>query len=229
MPRKFWWSTSMADQLVQVQNFRKKIAGYKAVLNLTDAQIAMALELCDTFAAAFNATEQCKQTMLAMTQWRDIVFYGEPEASPAPAAPIFPVIPESSMTRGTVNQFMALREMIVNLPGYTETIGEDLGIIGAEISPRPPSEVTPTLKAETSTGYWVNLSGSMQGMDALRVEYAPKGGQFATVAFLTNTPGGFQITPANPNQPESGHIRAVFIRRNEEIGNYSADYPVTLS
>jgi hypothetical protein len=68
----------------------------------------------------------------------------------------------------------------------------------------------------------------MQGMDALRVEYAPKGGNFAPVAFLTNTPGSFTVIPAVPGEPESGHIRAVFIKKNEEIGSYSADYPVTL-
>jgi len=66
-------------------------------------------------------------------------------------------------------------------------------------------------------------------MDALRVEYARKGGSFSPVAFLTNTPGGFQITPETPGEPETGHVRAVFIKKNEEYGNYSADYPVTVS
>ncbi len=69
----------------------------------------------------------------------------------------------------------------------------------------------------------------MQGFDAMRVEYAPKGGNFAPVAFLTNTPGGFSITPAVANQPETGHIRAIYIKKNAEYGNYSADYPVTLA
>ena len=69
----------------------------------------------------------------------------------------------------------------------------------------------------------------MQGMDALRVEYAPNDGQFTNVAFLTNTPGGFQITPQTPGQPEAGRIRCVYIKRNAEFGNYSADYPVTVS
>ena len=114
-------------------------------------------------------------------------------------------------------------------PGYTEAIGEDLGIVGTEQPNRPSIDYTPELKTTTSTGYQINLSGSMQGMDALRVEYAPKGGNFTTVAFLTNTPGGFQITPATPGQPEKGHVRAVFIKKNEQYGNYSADYPVTVS
>ena len=78
-------------------------------------------------------------------------------------------------------------------------------------------------------GNTVNIAGSMQGMDALRVEYQPVGGKFATVAFLTKTPGGFQITPTNPNQPENGFIRAVFIKKNEEYGSFSPNYPVTIS
>ncbi len=128
-----------------------------------------------------------------------------------------------------MTQFIKLRDQIVSAPGYTQTIGEDLGIVGADASKPTPSTLVPELKTATSTGYWVNLSGSMKGMDAMRVEYARNGGQFETVAFLTNTPGGFQITPANPNVPEVGVIRAVFIKRNEDAGPYSASYPVTLS
>ena len=132
-------------------------------------------------------------------------------------------------TLGTVTQFFALRDLIVAMPGYNVGIGEDLGIVGSTVPPASPVSLAPDLKAVTSTGYWVNLSGSMKGMDALRVEYAPKGGNFTTVAFLTNTPAGFQITPANPNQPEMGQIRAVFIKKNADFGNYSANYPVTVS
>jgi hypothetical protein len=229
MPKKFWWPSTMADQLVLAQNFGKKIGEYAAALPLTPAQVTAAEALCTAFAGAFDFTEGCRTTMQAATQWRDMVFYGEPEGTAAPPPPIFPVGVVSPYTRGVVKQLFALRDLIVALPGYTQSIGDDLGIVGAEITPRPPAEVTPDLRPSTSVGYWVNLTGSMQGMDAMRVEYAPKGGSFSTVAFLTNTPGGFQITPANPNQPETGHIRAVFIKKNADFGNYSPDYPVTVS
>lgn len=229
MAKNFWWPSAMPAQLVLIQNFRKKISNYTAALPLTAAQVTAAEELCDAFIGAFSATEQSRQTMVAMTAWRDEVFFGEPEGNPAPAAPVFAVVGAVTYTLGTVKQFFALRDLIVASPGYTEAIGEDLGIVGTETSPRAAEDVTPQLKAVTSTGYSVNISGSMQGMDAMRVEYAPKGGQFRTVAFLTNTPGGFSISPATPGQPESGHIRAVYIKKNEEFGNFSADYPVTLS
>lgn len=229
MARKFWLPGAMPDQLVLIQNFRGKIALYETPLGFTPADITAAQALCDAFVDAYNFTEQCKTTMQSTTKWRDMIMYGEPIGTAAPAGPVFPAAPTKSYTRGVVNQFIQLRDRIVAAPGYTVSIGEDLGIVGAEVLPRPEQDVTPNLKTATSTGYWVNLSGSMQGMDALRVEYAPKGGTFKTVAFLTNTPGGFQIAPLAAGQPETGHIRAVFIKKNAEFGNYSADYPVTLS
>jgi hypothetical protein len=229
MPKKFWWPGAMPAQLVLIQNFQSKIGQYATILGLSPAQMTAANGLCDAFVGSFNSAEQCKTSMLAVTRWRDEVMYGSPAGQPSPAAPVFPVIGANDYTLGVVTQFFQLRDLIVASPGYNSQIGDDLGIVGTEIAPTPPDLVTPNLKPVTSAGFWVNLTGSMQGMDALRVEYARSGGQFSTVAFLTKTPGGFQITPQNPNQPESGHIRAVFIKKNAEYGNYSADYPVTVS
>ncbi len=229
MAVKFWWPTSMPAQLVLVQNFKAKIANYSAVLPLTLEQVTAAVELCDAFIGAFNVTEQCRQTMMAMTKWRDDVFEAEPVGKPAPAAPVFTVVGTVDYTLGTVTQFFKLRDLIVASPGYTQAIGEDLGIVGAQISAPSYDQLAPSFKSVTVSGSTVHVSGSMQGMDALRVEYAPSGGQFRTVAFLTNTPGGFTLTPQNPNQPETGQIRAVYIKKNAEVGNFSANYPVTVA
>lgn len=229
MPRKAWWSTTLADQSTLMQNFVNKIAGYAAVLGLTPAEITEMQNLGIGFISAYNFAEGCRLSMQAATQWRDLVFYGEPTGMEAPPPPVFPVTGSTERTRGTVTQFFAVRDRIVASAGYTTAIGEDLGLVGAEIAPRPESDLTPELKLTVSFGNTVNLVGSMQGMDALRVEYAPKGGNFTTVAFLTKTPGGFQVTPTIPNQPETGVVRAVFIRKNAEVGNFSPSYPVTVS
>lgn len=229
MAVKFWWPSAMADQVVLMQNFSAKIASYATVLGMTAPQVTAAQGLCAAFINAFNATEQSRATMIAMTQWRDSIFTGQPAGGDAPMPPVFPVVETFDYKFGVVTEFFKLRDRITVSPGYTNAIGEDLGIVGATIVPAAPDTVTPNLKTTTTAGYMVNISGSMQGADALRLEYAPNGGDFAPVAFLTNTPGSFQITPANPNQPESGVIRAVYIKKNAEYGNYSANYPVTVS
>ena len=229
MARRPWWPTTLADQSSIVQNFSSKIGGYATQLGFTPAQVTAAQTLCATFINAYNFAEGCRMTMQGATQWRDIVFYGEPLGGAAPGTPVFPDGGDFTYTRGTVTRFFALRDQIVASNGYTMAMGEDLGIVGAVITPLAPTDVSPSLKPTVSMGNTVNISGSMQGMDALRVEYAPKGGSFTTVAFLTKTPGGFQITPTNPNQPETGFIRAVFIKKNEEFGSFSPSYPVTVS
>lgn len=219
----------MPAQVSLMSNFRAKIGGYATALSMTPEEVAASITLCDTFIAAYNLADQSKATMQAMTQWRALVFEGSPVGSAAPNPPSFPSGDDIEYSRGVVVQFHELRDRLVTAKGYTEAIGEDLGILGPEVNKIAPDNVTPDLKAKTSAGYVVNLSGSMQGMDGMRVEYAPKGGNFATVAFLTNTPGGFTVTPAVPGEPETGFVRAIFIKKNQDYGNFSANYPVTVS
>ncbi len=229
MRRKFWWPRTLSEQHVLVQNFRSKIGGYAAQLGLTAAEVAEAEEWCDAIIGAYTLAENSRMTMIAMTQWRDRVFNGDPVGTDAPPPPIFPSGGTPAFKVGSVKLFFQLRDKIVSSNGYTIAIGEDLGIVGAEDTARPAGELTPDLKAIVSNGNFVNLKGSMQGMDALRVEYQRIGEQFTTIAFLTNTPGGFQITPAAPGQPEVGYIRAVFIKKNQQVGNFSPAYQVTVS
>ena len=65
-------------------------------------------------------------------------------------------------------------------------------------------------------------------MDGMRIEYRPKGGNYSTAAYFTNTPGSIQITPGTPGEPESGTIRAVYLKKNAEYGEFSPEYPVTV-
>ena len=228
MARKYWLPHALPKQANLIYNFRAKIEGYAPPLGLSPADVAEALALCETFLEAVALTEQSRSSMIALTAWRDEVLFGPASSAPAPPPPVFPVAPAAEFTRGVMSQFLKLRDRIISAPGYSTTIGEDLGIIGPEISRPAPGSITPKLNATVSEGFRVNLTGSMQGMDALRVEYSRNGEDFKTVAFLTTTPGGFTISPANPNQPEKGLLRAVYIRKNEEIGNYSPIFPVTL-
>jgi hypothetical protein len=228
MAKKFWWPTTLALQSLFFQNFQAKIGSYAAILGLTPAQVTAAQELCDAFIGSLNFVEQSRATMAAATQWRDLVFYGEPVGDPAGPSPVFPIGGNPPYTRGVVTQMYELRDLILALPGYTTAIGEDLGLIGSEIMPPPENDVAPSLKTSVSTGYWVNISGSMQGMDGLRIEYRPKGGNYSPVAFFTNTPGSFQVSPAAEGEPENGSVRAIFIKKNAEYGEFSPEYPVTV-
>jgi hypothetical protein len=229
MQRNPWWPAILAYQLILIQNFLSKIAGYSTVLGLSPAQLTAAQALCEAYIEAFNFTEHSKQTMQSLTKWRNDLFYGEPKGSTPPNPPVFEIGNISPGTMGMVTQFFELRDQILAAPGYTESIGEDLGLIGTEKTEPEEGDVAPELKLSVSAGYWVNVKGSLKGMSGMRIEYRPSGGQYTPIAYFSNTPGSFQITPALPGQPEKGHVRAVFIRKNAQFGDYSPDYPVTVS
>lgn len=88
--------------------------------------------------------------------------------------------------------------------------------------------MTPDFRVSTGQNYTVTLIGSLQGTDAVRVQYSRDGVTFSDVGFLTNTPGTVTIQPAQAGKPEMGHIRTVFVRKNQNYGNFSPDYPVTI-
>ena len=89
--------------------------------------------------------------------------------------------------------------------------------------------IAPELKVSTSSGYNVTIAGSLKGMDAMRVEYRAKNGNWTLAGFFTNMPNQFVVSPQSPGEPEVGHVRGVFIKKNQPIGNPSPEYPVTVS
>jgi hypothetical protein len=229
MPRKYWLETSLADLANQLTNFSLKIATQGTVLGWTPAQVTAAQDLCTMLLTAYNYSEASKTTSQGVNNWREMVFNGEPVGASAGQAPAFMVATVLPYTRGGLQQFIALRDQIVANPNYTEAIGEDLGIVGAEIAPKPEGDITPNLKVTVTSGTDnVTVGGSMQGASAMQITYTPKGGVSRQVAFVTKTPVEITITKADPLEPENGSLQAQFYKKNELYGNPSAVYPITL-
>lgn len=231
MARRPWYPGSTAGQLAMYANVLAKIADYQASLPLTAAQVARIQLICEIFIAVTEYIEQTRATMTAVTGWRDDILTGQPTGDTAGPAPTFDafVLPVGSFI-GIVTEFRDFRDLIVASPGYKEAFGEDLMIVGPEIEAPSAPSVTPSLTITTSTGYVVNIAGSLQGYDAIRFEYQRQGtSNWAIVGFATKMPTSITITPATPGQPENGQIRAIFIEKNAEFGNFSPNYPITIS
>ena len=126
MPRRFWWPSSLADQITLLNNFSAKIGSYSTVLGWTPAQLSAANGLCMDMVQAQAYAEASKLTMQSVTQWRDMIFNGEPVGSNAGPCPQFSPGPVEAFTRGGVQQFSKLRDQIISNNAYTSAIGEDL-------------------------------------------------------------------------------------------------------
>lgn len=228
---KDWLPRSLAAMLVMFTNVLAKIDPYEAILPITHAQTVRIKLICNEFIAVYNYVTQCRATTESLVEWRDNIFYGSPTGDDAKEPPAFPSYTEvSDSFIGIITEFRELRELIVASPGYTRAIGEDLMIVAVEGEKLTESEVAPSLKVTTDSGYEVHIVGKMQGMDAIRIEYQRSlTADWHQVAFFTRLPGRLTITPQTPGQPENGNIRAIFIEKNEPFGDYSPSYPVTIS
>ena len=229
MQKKFWFPKTMPERLVFFQNFRAKIGKYETELGFTPEQISAMETLADEFVAAYTWVKSCELTLKAAFAWRDTIFENtEEEGADVPTPPAFPPPPSLSGGQAIVEQMYKFRRQIVSRPGYTSAIGRDLGIIGAEVSVTQPSMLAPDLRVSVSEGNAVSISGNMQKMQAIFIEYRPENGDWTRTAFLTNLPATVNIAPQNSLAAERGSIRAVFYKKNAPCGNYSPDYPVVL-
>jgi hypothetical protein len=227
--KRNWIPTRLSELLVVVQTFAAKLPLHSAELGLTQAQVDDGLKACDAIQGSIVLAENCKTTMQSMTQWRDMVLKGNFKAGTVPPPPTFPVGGSPDYDQGSLLLFMQLRDLIVKLPGYTRAIGEDLMIVGADITPKPDIDVIPEFKVRAMDGYFVRISGSLQGFDAMKLQYRPKFGPWREIGFLTALPGVLHIETEDTQQPQAGKIRGIFIRKNTVVGNYSPEYPVIIS
>ncbi len=172
-----------------------------------------------------------RATTESLVEWRDFVFNGDPVGDPCPEAPDYTVFSISEgYFIGIFKRFRELVDLIKASPGYTRAIGEDLMIVAVKSDSVLPEDLTPELKVSAAEGYVVNIGGSLQGTDAIRIEYKRNGAAaWAIAGFLTKLPGSVTITPNTPGEPEVGNIRGRFVKKNVDVGNSSPQYSVTLS
>lgn len=228
--KREWFPNNRAAQMVMFTNIKAKIGGYAAILPLTAAQVGRIEAICDVFTAVYNFTEQTRATGTSITEWQDNVFTGSPAGDIAPDPPPFPSFAKpTGFTIGIFEEFRDLRDKIIEADGYTDAIGEDLMLVAPEADDVIEDALIPEIGVQTSIGYKVQVTGSLQGTDAMKFYYRRKGGEFVAVGFLTKLPGEFPIPPQTAGTAESGEIYAVFVKDNEEIGQRSLLHSITLS
>lgn len=107
---------------------------------------------------------------------------------------------------------------------YTTADGELLGIIPPDEADRDPADFTPDLKLRSLANFALEANCRLFGLDALRIEFRYKGGDWQYAATLTSNPGVFNIHPQVAGQAEQIEIRAIYIEKNEHYGNFSPTY-----
>ncbi len=112
---------------------------------------------------------------------------------------------------------------------YTQADGELINVVTAEEANLGEEHFTPELKLRPLANFAVECEFRKQGLNAIKVEFRHKGGNWQLAAFLQTSPGVFNITSTQPDNAEQIEVRAVYFENNANYGNYSAIYPVSIA
>jgi hypothetical protein len=116
------------------------------------------------------------------------------------------------------------QELAAHIKGhmnYSEADGELLGIVGDKQAEPALELLTAEFTLRTLANFGLEASFSKQGMDGIRFETRRKGGNWQMAAVLMSSPGTFSVEPTTPAVAEQIEVRAVLLRKNQPVGNYS--------
>jgi hypothetical protein len=213
------------ELMVWLNNFSTAFATHAAALGFTEAEVASVAadaamlnflvgDLVPTYKAAFQARTSYKTLMINGP-------VGTPDGGmpPAPSTAAAP----ASVAPGILPRTRLLLQRIQAAPGYTEAIGDNLGIVGPPApTPIPAALAKPTAKATAIPGSEVQVGFSKGDFDGVLVE-GRRTGETAWTTLGTDYFSPFADTrpPLEAGRPETREYRLRYLLRDEPVGEWS--------
>jgi hypothetical protein len=231
MPTRIdWLPYGIEERKAFIRYFAATIQDVAGDLGLLQAEVDRIQEISEAYSFAVDVVEQSKTNMKALVSWRDHVISNKRSFKPVPQRPIFDNSPApAGTTASLIAEFRKIVRRVKSSSGYEPTLGVRLNILPPNHVKTPLRELKPVIKVKAVEGFRVRFTCERKGMTAFRVEWRPKGAEkWQVVAFLTKLPETFYIEPAVPGVPETGQIRAWFIKDNKTVGDPSNSAIVTI-
>jgi len=223
MAQKFYLPNGDADRGTWMENFNTKLPNYATLLGITKPQTDSVAADTLGFRYGLELVAGAKTFEHQCTTFKTALRDG-PASTIALAIPVFvaPANPPAAVAPGIFSRVARLVKTIKANSAYTETIGKDLGIIGADPGSDVWDDEQPVLTAKVSGGQ-VQLKYVKGDADGIQLE--SKRGTETTFTLLDKiTKTTYTDTRANlvAGQPEQRQYRAWFIVDDEIVGQVSA-------
>ncbi len=211
------------------QNFMPKITGYQTALDLTAAEIAVALgdgamfiHLVTQRVSAVTTAAQAQRT------YKNLIANG-PIGTPTGAPPALPTLSAAPTTvpAGIWPRTRALVQRIKSAANYTEAIGTDLWIIGTD-EEIDPTTAKPTFTATALPSGEVRLKWVKGAFDGVVIEgRAPGSATWTALGIDHFSPFVDTRDNATAGQPEVREYRLRYLLKDDQVGEWSDVVSVT--
>jgi hypothetical protein len=200
-----------------LNNFAAKLPTYAATVGVTPAEVTQTTADAAYFAFVMDAQNQHTKTTRDWTAYKNALRNGTTVGA-MPTTPALGV-PPTAVPAGIFGRVSAIAARIKKHPAYTEAMGQDLGIIGAEQT-IDPTVMKPVLELTLQAGH-PNVGWTKSGMDGIEI-WVDRG--TGTFAFLTiDTVPDYLDTYALPAYGASAvwKYKAIYRLNDEQVGSWS--------
>lgn len=194
-----------------LMNFGPKLEAHAPGLDLSPAEIAATLADIHYITYMVNVRiPWLRQSLSAAVEYKNLLMEGDATAqipSTLPGSVLPPPYPDPIIPGAMVR----LRKLVQNIksrPGYSRTIGMDLGIISVNESVAPAA---PTLALKNAAAGNVTLGWNKSGWTGVKIQSRSGSGDWIDLGVDLFSPFVDTRPLASPNQPERREYRASYL------------------
>ena len=218
MPKAYYLPATDAGRLPWLNNFAIKLPSYSTVLGLNAGDVASVTADAAFFSYVLNSQLQIAAYAQQWTAYKNLARDGGAVSIiTAPVAPVLGVAP-ALVNPGIFTRVKTMVARIRVAPGYTDSIGQALQIIGADHTV-DLTTVKPVITAQLDAGQ-VDIGWTKQGMDGIEIQ-VDRGSGFVFLAIDT-VPGYTDTAPMPPaGQSALWKYKAIYKQGDDRVGQWS--------
>jgi hypothetical protein len=218
MPKSYYLPADEPGKGAWLNNLNAKLPSYSAALGLTAADTASVTADAAFFTYCLNSVGQVAAYSQQWTAYKNAARNGTGASlGSAPTAPSLGVAP-AAVAPNIFGRATALVARIKTAPGYTDSIGQALQIIGADQTVDVNS-MKPIITADLDAGQ-VDIGWTKQGMDGIEIQ-VDRGTGFVFLAI--DTIPGYTDTAPMPAAGQSAlwKYKAIYRQGDDRVGQWS--------
>lgn len=209
----------------QLGKMASNIDTYKTILGITDEEVDEIKLDYKGFTFVLNTLKDVPEFGKSWTSYKDNLRKSKTEV-----ASVFPVftLPENPapapLANGLEMRFRELAKKMKAHAGYTDAIGQQLGIVADSVAPPNTEEAKAIIKQLKVTGGKVLLKWTKGPFDGINIYRKRGNGAFEFVGF-DMSPDWTDNTPL-PATFENWTYRIIYVRKDVEVGHFSNEVSV---
>ncbi|MEQ1934994.1 MAG: hypothetical protein ABL962_14135 [Fimbriimonadaceae bacterium] len=221
-----WLPLREADRAVWARNFLTKLSSYQAVLSLTPADVTAITNDLNAYIYMITVSYMVKVKTQEVHAYKRLLIHGKGGTAGFPANLILPAAP-TAVNAGVIRRLSRLVARIKAAEAYTNSIGEDLGIVPVSYRPdednaKPRADVKALPNSEVQIKwrkgrFWGVVLESRRGDES----------EWTVLSKDFTSPYSDLRPPLVEGKPEVRSYRLRYLKGDVAVGGYSDEIIVS--